>query len=155
MPNGDPRNGFFYPTLTLMIDSYMLNSCTDVLSICSRFVDLWSPQSGRPLVDTIWMGSLWEQLFTALFRSFWNVAGVLFMGWRCICGLNIIYHFVSTFGLWWDGRGLMLWLLSGQLGLTCLVSFAPVFSFMYCWVLISTLSPFYILIYMLYEMMHG
>ena len=24
MPNGDPRDGFFYPTLTLMIDSYML-----------------------------------------------------------------------------------------------------------------------------------
>ena len=22
MPNGDPLNGFFYPTLTLMIDSY-------------------------------------------------------------------------------------------------------------------------------------
>ena len=22
MPNGDPRDGFFYPTLTLMIDSY-------------------------------------------------------------------------------------------------------------------------------------
>ena len=24
MPNGDPREGFFYPTLTLMIDSYIL-----------------------------------------------------------------------------------------------------------------------------------
>ena len=24
MPNGDPRDGFFYPTLTLMIDSYNL-----------------------------------------------------------------------------------------------------------------------------------
>ena len=24
MPNGDPRDGFFYPTLTLMIDSYIL-----------------------------------------------------------------------------------------------------------------------------------
>ena len=23
MPNGDPRDGFFYPTLTLMIDSYI------------------------------------------------------------------------------------------------------------------------------------
>ena len=22
MPNGNPRDGFFYPTLTLMIDSY-------------------------------------------------------------------------------------------------------------------------------------
>ena len=24
MPNGDPWDGFFYPTLTLMIDSYMI-----------------------------------------------------------------------------------------------------------------------------------
>ena len=24
MPNGDPRDGFFYPTLTLNIDSYIL-----------------------------------------------------------------------------------------------------------------------------------
>ena len=24
MPNGDAREGFFYPTLTLMIDSYIL-----------------------------------------------------------------------------------------------------------------------------------
>ena len=24
MPNGDPRDGFFYPTLTLMMDSYIL-----------------------------------------------------------------------------------------------------------------------------------
>ena len=25
MPNGDPRDGFFYPTLTLMIDSYIVH----------------------------------------------------------------------------------------------------------------------------------
>ena len=24
MPNGDPRDGFFYPTLTLMMDSYII-----------------------------------------------------------------------------------------------------------------------------------
>ena len=24
MPNGDPRDGFFYPTLTIMIDSYII-----------------------------------------------------------------------------------------------------------------------------------
>ena len=35
MPNGDPKGGFFYPTLTLMMDSYNLLyivsniSCTD------------------------------------------------------------------------------------------------------------------------------
>ena len=25
MPNGDPRHGFFYPTRTLMIDSYLID----------------------------------------------------------------------------------------------------------------------------------
>ena len=55
---------------------------------------------------------------------------------------------------WWDGRGLMLWLLSRPPGSTCRISFVPVFSFMYFWVLIFALSPFYILIYMFLEMMH-
>ena len=49
---------------------------------------------------------------------------------------------------WWDGRGLMLWLFVGPTGFTCWISFAPVFSFIYCWVLIFVLSPCYILIYM-------
>ena len=31
-----------------------------------------------------------------------------------------------------DGRGLMLWLLSGPPGFTSWISFAPVFSFIYC-----------------------
>ena len=26
MSNGDPRDGLFYPTLTLMIDSYIINT---------------------------------------------------------------------------------------------------------------------------------
>ena len=30
MPIGDPRDGFFYPTLTLMIDSYnIIGDCTE------------------------------------------------------------------------------------------------------------------------------
>ena len=49
---------------------------------------------------------------------------------------------------WWDGRGLMLWLLSGPPEFTCWISFATVFSLIYCWVLIFALSPFYILIYL-------
>ena len=38
--------------------------------------------------------------------------------------------------------------LSGSQGFTCWISFAPVFSFIHCWVLIFTLSPCYSLIYM-------
>ena len=44
--------------------------------------------------------------------------------------------------------------LLGPPGFTCWISFAPVFSLIYCWVLILALSPCYILIYMFYEMMH-
>ena len=44
----------------------------------------------------------------------------------------------------------MFWLLSGPRW----ISFAPVFSFIYCWVLIFALSPCYILDYMFKEMMH-
>ena len=49
---------------------------------------------------------------------------------------------------WWDGWGLVLWLLSGPPGFTCWISFALELSFIYCWVLIFALSHFYILIYM-------
>ena len=49
----------------------------------------------------------------------------------------------------------MRWLLSGPTLLTWWISFATVFSFMYWWVLIFALSPFYILIYMFWEMIHG
>ena len=45
-------------------------------------------------------------------------------------------------GAWYFGC------LSGPLGFTCWISFAPVFGFIYCWVLIFALSPCYILIYM-------
>ena len=57
---------------------------------------------------------------------------------------------VPTYSLiyWWDGRGLMLRLLPGQARAYLFDFFAPVFSFMYCWVLIFALSPFYILICM-------
>ena len=44
--------------------------------------------------------------------------------------------------------------LSCPPGFTCWISFAPLFSFIYCWVLILALSPFYILIHMFKEMMH-
>ena len=32
LPNGDPRDGFFLPTLTLMIDSYNINSWPGLLN---------------------------------------------------------------------------------------------------------------------------
>ena len=65
---------------------------------------------------------------------------------------------------WWVGLQTLWWFrlkdlsideivwcfgcLSGPLGFTYWISFAPVFSFIYCWVLIFALSPCYTLIYM-------
>ena len=66
--------------------------------------------------------------------------------------------------LWWfrlkdisnDKMVGALWFgcLSGPLGFTCWISFAPVFIFIYCWDLIFALSLCYIFIYMFWEMMH-
>ena len=42
MPNGDPRDGFFYPTLTLMIDSYNLyRRCKSVYILAQKCDDLF------------------------------------------------------------------------------------------------------------------
>ena len=38
MPIGDPRDGFFYPTLTLTVESYILVFGTSVLLIVDKFV---------------------------------------------------------------------------------------------------------------------
>ena len=58
-------------------------------------------------------------------------------------GLQTLWRFrLKRLIYWWDGRGLMLWLLSGPPGFTCWISFAPVFSFIYCWVLIFALYPY-------------
>ena len=43
---------------------------------------------------------------------------------------------------------------SGPPGFTCWISFALVFSFICCWVLIFASSPCYILIFMFWEIMH-
>ena len=44
MPNGDPRDGFFYPTLTLMTDSYIILLQVFYLSLLSTvcIVCVWS-----------------------------------------------------------------------------------------------------------------
>ena len=54
---------------------------------------------------------------------------------------------VPTLGLnyRWDGWGLVHWLLSGPWRFNYWISFAPIFSFVYCLAIIFALSPFYIL----------
>ena len=36
MPNGDPQDGLFYPTLTLMMDSYNIKISSDDHGLASR-----------------------------------------------------------------------------------------------------------------------
>ena len=47
MPNGDPLDGFFYPTLTLMIDSYILYKWSTWFFLPGR-VDT--------ILDLVWLG---------------------------------------------------------------------------------------------------
>ena len=56
---------------------------------------------------------------------------------------------------WWDGGGLVLWLLSGPPGFTGRISFARLFSFVCCWVLVFALSPFCVLVCVFGGMMRG
>ena len=37
MPNGDPQDRFFYPTLTLMQDSHVVNN-TDITPSCKELI---------------------------------------------------------------------------------------------------------------------
>ena len=61
MPNGDPRDGFFYPTLTLMMDSYILQKTqsnytvkpiagNSLFCLCIYFADSVTLQSLRMAV---------------------------------------------------------------------------------------------------------
>ena len=43
MPNGDPREGFFYPNLTFMMDSYIVLPFRVHKGVNFRAVDLSAP----------------------------------------------------------------------------------------------------------------
>ena len=50
MPNGDPRDGFFYPTLTLMVDSYIVSP---PLGFCLRNLSLIGPVDSEKSVENV------------------------------------------------------------------------------------------------------
>ena len=70
-------------------------------------------------------------------------------GWRL--GFPLWLHSGGSDFRLYDGSDLGAYLL---MRFACWVSFAPVFGFVYCWVLIFALSPCCVLIYMFYERMH-
>ena len=90
------------------------------LMYCNRLHAWWSTQSGL------------ATLLSSLIARQWVRLQIL---WQCLLKDLSIYEMV---GAWCFGC------LSGPLGFTCWISFAPVFSIIYCWVLIFALSPFYI-----------
>ena len=100
------------------------------LMYCNRLHAWWSTQSQ------------WQLCFPSLIARWWVGPQTL---WQFQLKDLSIDEMV---GAWYFGC------LSGLTGFTCWISFAPVFSFIYCWVLIFALSPCYILIYMFWEMMH-
>ena len=100
-------------------------------------------------------------LFCSEFLLFLRLAFLFVCFWLLVLIFLFHPHTNNVFGLqtlWWFRlKDLSIdemvgaWsfgCLSGPLGFTCWISFAPVFSLIYCWVLILALSPCYILIYM-------
>ena len=100
------------------------------LMYCNRLHAWWSAQLQL------------ATLFSSLIARWWVGLQTL---WRFLLKDLSIDEMVGT---------LCFGSLSGPLGFSCWVSFASVFSFIYCWVLIFAWSPFYISIYMFWEMMH-
>ena len=59
MPNGDPQDGFLYPTLTLMIYSYIYNAESNVHHVPATFGATVSYNYGTQTLQTI---QGWSQL---------------------------------------------------------------------------------------------
>ena len=100
------------------------------LMYCNRLHAWWSTQS--------WLATLLSSLIA-----------------RRWVGLQALWRFRlkdlsidEMVGAWYFGC------LLGPPGFTCWSSFAPVFSFIYCWVFIFASSPCYIWICVFWEMMH-
>ena len=93
------------------------------LMYCNRLHAWWSTQSRL------------ATLLSSLIARRW--VGLQTLWWFRLKDLSID----EMVGAWCFGC------LSSPPGFTCWISFAVVFSFIYCWVLIFALSPCYILIY--------
>ena len=94
------------------------------LIYCNRLHAWWSTQSRLATLLSSLIARQWVRL-----QTLW---------WFPLKDLSID----EMVGAWCFGC------LSGPPVFTCWISFAPLFSFIYCWVLIFALSPCYILIYM-------
>ena len=100
----------------------MIKRLALALMYCIRLHAWWSTQSRLATLLSSLIARQWVELQTL---------------WRFRLKDLSIYEMVGAkcFGC-----------LSGPPGFTCWISFAPVFCYIYCWVLIFALSPFYILI---------
>ena len=94
------------------------------LMYCNRLHAWWSSQSQLATLLSSLIACRWVRL-----QTLW---------WFWLKDLSID----EMVGAWCFGC------LSGTPMFTCWISYASVFSFIYCWVLIFALSPCYILIYM-------
>ena len=100
---------------SLLKQSPIIKRLAITLMYCNRLHAWWSTQSRLATFLSSLIARRWVRL-----QNLWR--------------FGLIYRS--------DGWGLMLWLFSGPPGFTCWISFALVFSFMYCWVLIFALILF-------------
>ena len=116
------------------------------MSILVLQASWWGRESWLLLLNlSSWCYVMIERLFLAVPRGWLRFVIVVFPD-----------HTHLLFRLF-DGSDLKTYLLMSCLAhrsLTCWIYFAPVFSFIYCWVLIFASSPCYILICVFWEMMH-
>ena len=121
---------------------------------CNRLHAWWSTKSRLATL----LSSLFECLWVEL-QTLWRFRFI-----DLFCGEMVgacCFVFVTFPNLSWSTSELRVrlepwnWFKpSGQPGFTCWISLAPVFTFMYCWVLIFATSSYFSLINMFLEMMH-
>ena len=129
------------------------------LMYCNRLHAWWSTQSRL----TTLLSSLIARRLICLHGVSWWLSGSSSRCHGVVCGLWLWYFLIiltynfrlydgSDFN-WWDGRGLMLWLFVGPTRVYLLDFFCSGIPFYFLLIPFFALSPFYILIYMFWEMM--
>ena len=134
---------FYWPFKggTSFVDLLCFCSVLCLLCLCARLFicALWSP-AGKGL--TSWLSFVVSTVSLSL--SHWYPGSGVVLD--CIDFWSL--HPYLLLSIDEMVRALCFGCFLGPTGFTCWISFAPVFSFTYCWVLIFALSPCYILIYM-------
>ena len=145
----------FHPCDHLLGKGWPHGSLMCCVVLCFCHFPMWCPGSG-PIITRLAL----TMMYCNRLHAWWSTQSQLatlrssliaprWVGLQTLWRFRLINLSIDEMvGAWCFG-------VSGPPGFTCWISLTPVFSFIYCWVLIFALSPFYILISMFYKMVHG